>query len=74
MASVPKFDQVKVGDPIKPIVLPPITRHQLALYCGGSGELLRAAADPSYKIDVAAKRAELSKGLDALETFLDLAH
>ena len=37
-ASVPKFDQVKVGDEIKPIVLPPISRHQLALYCGGSGD------------------------------------
>ena len=38
MASIPKFAEVKVGDPIKPIVLPPITRHQLALYCGGSGD------------------------------------
>ena len=37
-ASVPKFSEVKVGDPLKPIVLPPITRHQLALYCGGSGD------------------------------------
>ena len=38
MATVPKFDQVKVGDQLKPIVLPSITRHQLALYCGGSGD------------------------------------
>jgi len=40
MATVtaPKFDDVKVGDAIKPIVLPPISRHQLALYCGGSGD------------------------------------
>lgn len=38
MATAPKFDQVKVGDEIKPIVLPPISRHQLALYCGGSGD------------------------------------
>ena len=38
MVAAPKFDQVKVGDPIKPIVLPPISRHQLALYCGGSGD------------------------------------
>ena len=37
-ATVPKFSEVKVGDPIKPIVLPPISRHQLALYCGGSGD------------------------------------
>lgn len=40
MATVtaPKFDDVKVGDTLKPIVLPPISRHQLALYCGGSGD------------------------------------
>jgi acyl dehydratase len=38
MATAPKFDQVKVGDSITPIVLPPISRHQLALYCGGSGD------------------------------------
>jgi len=40
------------------------------LYCGGVGELLRAAVDPGHKIDAEAKRAELNKGLDALETFL----
>jgi acyl dehydratase len=38
MATAPKFDDIKVGDTIKPIVLPPISRHQLALYCGGSGD------------------------------------
>ena len=38
MTTAPKFDQVKVGDEIKPIVLPPLSRHQLALYCGGSGD------------------------------------
>jgi acyl dehydratase len=38
MTSVPKFDQVKVGDELKPLVLPPVSRHQLALYCGGSGD------------------------------------
>ena len=37
-ASAPKFDDVKVGEALKPIVLPPISRHQLALYCGGSGD------------------------------------
>ena len=36
--TAPRFDDVKVGDTIKPIVLPPISRHQLALYCGGSGD------------------------------------
>lgn len=39
-------------------------------YCGGAGELLRAAADPSHKIDAEAKRAELNKGLHALDSFL----
>ncbi|WP_428674045.1 MaoC family dehydratase [Reyranella sp.] len=40
MATVtaPKFEDLKVGDTLKPIVLPPISRHQLALYCGGSGD------------------------------------
>ena len=36
--TAPKFADVKVGDTLKPIVLPPISRHQLALYCGGSGD------------------------------------
>ncbi len=40
MATVtaPKFADVKVGDVLPPLVLPPISRHQLALYCGGSGD------------------------------------
>ena len=38
MANAPKFADVKVGDEIPKIVLPPISRHQLALYCGGSGD------------------------------------
>lgn len=40
MATVtaPKFSDLEVGDELKPLVLPPITRHQLALYCGGSGD------------------------------------
>jgi len=36
--TAPKFDDVKVGDKLPPLVLPPISRHQLALYCGGSGD------------------------------------
>jgi glutathione S-transferase len=40
------------------------------IYCGAVGELLRAAADPNHKIDVEAKRAEMNKGLGALEAFL----
>ena len=38
MASVAKFDDVKVGDALRPLVVPPVSRHQLALYCGGSGD------------------------------------
>lgn len=38
MTTAPKFDQLKVGDALPPLVLPPISRHQLALYCGGSGD------------------------------------
>src|SRR5687768_8431630 len=38
MTTVPKFDQVKHGDELKPLVRPPVSRHQLTLYCGGSGD------------------------------------
>ena len=38
MVTAPKFADVKVGDELPPLKLPPITRHQLALYCGGSGD------------------------------------
>jgi acyl dehydratase len=38
LASAPKFTDVKVGDELPPLKLPPISRHQLALYCGGSGD------------------------------------
>lgn len=38
MATAPKYDEVKVGDTLPPLRLPPISRHQLALYCGGSGD------------------------------------
>lgn len=40
------------------------------LYCGGLLDLLRARADSGYRIDVEAKRAEMDRGLDALDTFL----
>ncbi len=36
--KAPKFDDVKVGTELPPLKLPPISRHQLALYCGGSGD------------------------------------
>lgn len=38
MTTAPRFDQLKVGDALPPLKLPPISRHQLALYCGGSGD------------------------------------
>ena len=38
MVKTPKFSDVKVGDEMAPLKLPPISRHQLALYCGGSGD------------------------------------
>jgi acyl dehydratase len=38
MTTAPRFDQIKVGDTLPPLKLPPISRHQLALYCGGSGD------------------------------------
>ena len=38
MMTAPKFDQLKVGDTLPPLKLAPISRHQLALYCGGSGD------------------------------------
>ena len=38
MVNAPKFADVKVGDALPAIKLPPVSRHQLALYCGGSGD------------------------------------
>lgn len=38
MAKTPNYADVKVGDSLPALVLPPISRHQLALYCGGSGD------------------------------------
>lgn len=38
MTTAPRFDQIKVGDTLPPLRLAPISRHQLALYCGGSGD------------------------------------
>jgi glutathione S-transferase len=47
-----------------------LVARTVELYCFAVLDLLRAAADPNYKIDVAAKRADMNKGLDALESFL----
>lgn len=40
------------------------------LYCFGVNELARASMDPSHKIDEAKVRAELARGLGALEAFV----
>src|SRR5215203_1929182 len=32
------WTDLKPGDALPPLQLPPITRHQLALYCGASGD------------------------------------
>jgi len=32
------FPQAQVGDALPTLVLPPVTRHMLALYCGASGD------------------------------------
>jgi len=38
MATAQKYADLKVGDKMPDLKLPPISRHQLALYCGGSGD------------------------------------
>ncbi|HYE00389.1 MAG TPA: glutathione S-transferase family protein [Alphaproteobacteria bacterium] len=40
------------------------------LYCGTLLTLLRSFAEPAFKIDAAAERAALERGLNALEAFL----
>ena len=32
------LEPINIGDTLPPLALPPISRHQLALYCGGSGD------------------------------------
>ena len=32
------YDKLKAGDPLPPLELPPISRLDLALYCGASGD------------------------------------
>lgn len=38
MSKTIKYSDVNVGDELPALKLPPISRHQLALYCGGSGD------------------------------------
>jgi acyl dehydratase len=38
LPTIPTNESVKVGDRIPDLVLPPVTRHALALYCGASGD------------------------------------
>ena len=35
---VPTFESLKVGDEIPALIIPPVSRHTLALYCGASGD------------------------------------
>ena len=35
---MPTFESVAVGDELPPLVMPPVTRHTLAIYCGASGD------------------------------------
>lgn len=35
---MPDYDALKVGDALPPLELPPISRLDLALYCGASGD------------------------------------
>jgi len=47
-----------------------LVSRTVELYCLGALELARLQLDPNHKIDVEAKRAELNKGLNALESFV----
>ena len=38
MSALPDWRTLEVGDPLPALVLPPISRHALALYCGASGD------------------------------------
>ena len=38
MSDRPDLNALEVGDELPPLVLPPITRLTLALYCGASGD------------------------------------
>jgi acyl dehydratase len=38
MSGLTRFESLKVGEPLIMLKMPPITRLQLALYCGGSGD------------------------------------
>jgi glutathione S-transferase len=58
------------GETIEDRMRARLVTRTVDLYCGGLLELLRAAADPSYALNAEAKRAEMDKGLDALESFL----
>lgn len=36
--SLPDFDALKVGDELPAVTMPPLTRANLAIYCGASGD------------------------------------
>ena len=35
---LPRFDDIAVGDALPALILPPVTRQTLAVYCGASGD------------------------------------
>ena len=43
-----RFDNVNVGDALPPLVLPPVSRLDLALYCGASGDHNPIHVDSDY--------------------------
>ena len=55
VAVKPRFDDVMVGDELPPLVKPPITRLQLALFAGASGD-----HNPIHVDDAAARTGGLS--------------
>ncbi len=38
MMQLPDYEAIEVGDELRPLSLPPITRQALAVYCGASGD------------------------------------
>jgi len=48
MSSMFSLSRAQVGDQLPSLRIPPLTRHTLALYCGGSGDHTPAHTDIDY--------------------------
>ena len=46
--TLPDFDRVAVGDELPPVIMPPVTRATLAIYCGASGDHNPAHVDIDF--------------------------